>query len=115
MLQRHSDINVTDAAGTNHVLGKYIAATLISKLKLKRGRMSVIQLLEIHLFCYCTVSKNKICPFWYLLLSMLSVYLYSVFIQIISAFVFVFGSKPLFSVHLKQIEMFVEASSWWPL
>ena len=54
LLQGHSDINVTDAAGTNHVLGKYIAATLISKLK---ARMSVIQLLEIHLLCYCSVKK----------------------------------------------------------
>ena len=60
MLQRLSDINVTDAAGTNHVLGKYIAATLISKLKVKRGRMSVIQLLEIHNSSSATAPSPKI-------------------------------------------------------
>ena len=103
MLQRHSDINVTDAAGSNHVLGKYIAATLISKLKV---RMSVIQLLEIHLLCYCSVSKNKICNVWvFVVLNVVCLFVFSI-IQIISAFVFVFGSK-------NPIELTSVMVKWW--
>ena len=100
MLQRHSDINVTDAAGTNHVLGKFIAATLIAKLK---ARMSVIQLLDVR---YCSVSKNKICNVWvFVVLNVVCLFVFSI-IQIISAFVFVFGSK-------NPIELTSVMVKWW--
>ena len=92
MLQRHSDINVTDAAGTNHVLGKYIAATHFETDSKGADECYPTPGNSQFLFCYCSVSKNKICNVWvFVVLNVVCLFVFSI-IQIISAFVFVFGS-----------------------
>ena len=137
MPQRHRDINVTDAAGINHILGKYIAATSIAKLKVRR--MSGIKQFRL-CYCYSNCCDIKVtdaaginhigkehckteskadecnqtpgysqfllfyCPvsniFWYLLFfNVVCVFVFSI-IQIISAFLFVFGSKTIWLTYV---------------
>ena len=58
------------------------------------------------LFCYCSVSKNKICNVWvFVVLNVVCLFVFSI-IQIISAFVFVFGSK-------NPIELTSVMVKWW--
>ena len=124
LLQQHSDIKVTDAAGINHI-GKEYCGNFHCKTESSKVDDSQVpqptchdncQLLDIHgswgtwlggwvqskysqfRLCYCSVSKKSLLEsLVFVVFQCCLLYLYWVFIQIISAFVFVFGSKTLFS------------------
>ena len=89
LLQGHSDIKVTDAAGINHI-GKVYCGNFDCKLKARR--MSGIKLLDIHNPSSATAPSLKVIVwiFGICCFLMLSVYLYPVFsiIQIKHSFLY---------------------------
>ena len=85
------------------ILGKFIAATSIAKLK-ARG-MSGIKLLDIH---NSSVSKN-LCWNFCLFFNFVCLFVFSI-IQIISAFVFVFGSSNPIQLTSVMVKWWI---CWW--
>ena len=66
MLQQHSDIKVTDAAGINHI-GKVYCGNFDCKTESKADEWNQTPRYSWFLLCYCSVFKSNCWNFWYLL------------------------------------------------
>ena len=67
LLQGHSDIKVTGAAGINHI-GKVYCGNFDCKTESKADEWNQTPRYSWFLLCYCSVFKSNCWNFWYLLL-----------------------------------------------
>ena len=76
MLQQHTDIKVTDAAGINHI-GKVYCGNFDCKTESKADEWNQTPRYSQSLLCYCSVFKSHCWNLWYLLFFNVSLYLCS--------------------------------------